>query len=106
MLPVVRTEQAERDLTQLLEYLEKQSPPAAERLAEAFDARCGTLSQLPEMGRQRDDLAPGLRSIVVRPYVLFYRVTADAVQVIRILHGKRDVDRIMREQEETGEASE
>ena len=49
------------------------------------------------MGRARDELAPGLRSLVVRQYVLFYRVAPDAVQVVRILHGKRDIDSLMKE---------
>jgi toxin ParE1/3/4 len=99
MLPVVRTDRAEQDLTEILEYLEEHSPTAAEQLAETIDERCAMLGQLPLMGRSRDDLALGLRSIAIRPYVLFYRVTDESVQVIRILHGKRDMDRIMSQEE-------
>jgi toxin ParE1/3/4 len=46
------------------------------------------------MGRARDDLAPGLRSLVVQSkYLIFYRVLDKKVQVMRILHGARDIDR-------------
>jgi toxin ParE1/3/4 len=95
MLPVVRTHQAEKDLAEILDYLDERSPRAAERLAAAIDDRCNLLGELPEMGRLREELAPGLRSVVVERYVLFYRVTATAVEVLRILHGARDIDTLM-----------
>jgi toxin ParE1/3/4 len=96
MLSVVRTDQAETDLAEILDYLEGRSSQAAERLATAIDDRCTLLSQLPLMGRTREELGPGLRSVVVEQYVLFYRVTATAVEVLRILHGARDIDTIMK----------
>jgi toxin ParE1/3/4 len=100
MLPVVRTEQAEADLVEILDYLDQRSPAAAERLAAAIDERCGRLGGLPELGRVRDELAPGLRSIVVEKYVIFYRVTPAAVEVLRILHGARDVEGLMKSQDD------
>jgi toxin ParE1/3/4 len=100
MLPVIRTEQAENDLESILTYLDEHSPAAAQRLAKALDERCRLLEQLPMMGRPRDDLAMGLRSVVIEGYVLFYRITTSAVEVIRILHGRRDIDSIMKEQDQ------
>jgi toxin ParE1/3/4 len=96
MLSVVRTDQAETDLAEILDYLEERNPQAAERFATAIDDRCSLLSQLPLMGRSREELSPGLRSLVVEHYVLFYRVKATAVEVLRILHGARDIDTIMK----------
>lgn len=32
-----------------------------------------------------------LRSISVRPYIIYYRVTDDTVDILRIIHGARDV---------------
>jgi toxin ParE1/3/4 len=49
------------------------------------------------MGRPREDLRPGLRSIAVERYVLFYRVSAAAVEILRVLHSSRDMDAILRE---------
>ena len=99
MLPVVRTEQAEADLEAILTYLEGRSPPAAERFAAAVDSRCRQLGQLPEIGRLREELAEGVRSIVIEKYVLFYRVNEQAVQVLRILDGSRDLRGIFHEGE-------
>lgn len=97
MLPVVRTDRAEADLEEILDYIEDRNPAAAERLAEAIDRRCESLGRSPGSGRMRDELAPGMRSVVVEKYVVFYRVTPSAVEVIRILHGGRDLDAIFRE---------
>ena len=105
MPPVVRSAAAEQDLEEIIDYLEEHSPSSATSLADAIASRCEMLGQLPEMGRSREDLAPGLRSIVVRPYTVFYRVTKKAVVIVRILHGRRDVDRIMSEHEDTQEDS-
>jgi plasmid stabilization system protein ParE len=50
------------------------------------------------MGHLRPEIAPNLRSTLVWPYVIFYRVEGDIVQIIRILHGKRDLRRIMKKE--------
>jgi toxin ParE1/3/4 len=43
-------------------------------------------------------LDPGLRSFPVHPYVVFYRPQVDTILVVRILHGRRDIERIMSEE--------
>jgi toxin ParE1/3/4 len=96
MLPVIRSELAERDLEAILDYLDERSPRAAERLTAQIEEKCRLLGQFPGMGRARDELAPGLRSVVVEQYILFYRITTDAVQVVRILHGSRDIENIIK----------
>ena len=53
-----------------------------------------------KMGRARPEIAPDLRSTLVRPYVLFYQVAGDLVQIVRILHGNRDLKRIMQQEGE------
>jgi toxin ParE1/3/4 len=81
MLSVVRTERAEADLAETLDHLEERSPEAAEWLATAIDGLCNLLAQFPQLGRTREELAPGLRSAAIEPCVLFYRVTVTAVEV-------------------------
>jgi len=94
MLPVNRTDRAKTDLAEILDYLEERNPSAAVKLAAKVDAICRLLGQFPGMGRARDELMPGLRSVVVGSYVLFYRATQLEVQIVRILFGKRDLERI------------
>jgi toxin ParE1/3/4 len=46
------------------------------------------------MGRPRDELAVGLRSLPVGDYLVFYRSGKDGIEVARILSGYRDLDAI------------
>jgi toxin ParE1/3/4 len=43
-------------------------------------------------GRARDELAPGVRSFPFGRYVVFYVPRNDGVDVVRVLHGARDID--------------
>jgi toxin ParE1/3/4 len=52
------------------------------------------LEEHPLAGRTRDQIRPGLRSVLASPYVIFYRVLGNAAQLIRILDGRRDIDDI------------
>jgi toxin ParE1/3/4 len=45
--------------------------------------------------RARDAILPGLRTVAAAPYVVFYRVSDNAVQIIRVLDGRRDIDAIL-----------
>jgi toxin ParE1/3/4 len=46
------------------------------------------------MGRTRDELAPGIRSFPFSRYLLFYLPISDGIDVVRVLHGARDVDTV------------
>jgi len=47
----------------------------------------------PKIGRTCDDVRRGYRKYPVGSHVLFYRVTATAIVVVRILHRRMDVER-------------
>jgi plasmid stabilization system protein ParE len=51
------------------------------------------LIEFPEMGRARDDLGAGYRARRVEQLVVYDRVEADSIWVVRILHIRRDVRR-------------
>jgi toxin ParE1/3/4 len=42
------------------------------------------------MWRARDDVAPGLRSVLRHPYVISYRVNNGSIEIARVLHGRRN----------------
>jgi toxin ParE1/3/4 len=85
--------QAEEDLQDIQDYLAAHSPPAAARLTNAIERRCQLLAQQPMIGRDRSDLSPWLRSVVVGKYLLFYRpLPGGGVEVVRVLHGARNID--------------
>jgi toxin ParE1/3/4 len=49
------------------------------------------LASSPLVGRNREDLAPNLRSFPVGNYVVFYQAEPDGIIVVRILSGARDI---------------
>jgi toxin ParE1/3/4 len=52
---------------------------------------------MPAMGRNRQELAPSLRSFPVGKYVIYYRSIEEGIQIIRVLHGARDIDEVFEE---------
>ena len=98
MAAVVRTLLAEADLDEILTGLEQKSPAVADRYAALFDNKARFLAQFPESGRLRPEIAPDVRSTLVKPYVIFYRYRQETVQILRILHGNRDLRRIMEDE--------
>jgi toxin ParE1/3/4 len=96
MRTVTRTAAAERDLEEILEWLHEHSPTTAESFPAALDAKCRLLASQPMTGRARDELQPGLHSVVVSYYAV---VTDDEVQIRRIVHGSRDTKSISFDEE-------
>jgi len=88
---VLRTERAGRDLVDIWIYVAADSPAAADRLLETIDQSCQRLSQFPEMGRRRLELGPSVRSLPAGNYVVFFRPAPAGIEVLRVLHGARDI---------------
>jgi toxin ParE1/3/4 len=49
------------------------------------------LAAMPFIGQARVDLAPSLRMFPVGNYLIFFQPIQDGVEVIRVLHGKRNI---------------
>lgn len=94
--PII-AEEARADLDEAWDYLSTRSPKAADKLIDRFAKSARVHARFPESGRSRNEIAPDLRSFVVAPYVAFYRPKEDTIEVLRFLHGRRDVERILRE---------
>jgi toxin ParE1/3/4 len=64
-----------------------------------IESKFRLLAQFPNSGRSRDELLVGLRSYPVGDLVIFYRILEPTVKVVRVLHGRRDIDVIFGESE-------
>lgn len=83
---------ASRDLEAILDYIaENQSIDAAEKLMERVNQTCQRLTQFPGLGRRRDELWPDARSFPISNYLIFYRASAEGVEILRIVSGYRDL---------------
>lgn len=51
------------------------------------------LTEHPEIGTVRPELLPNTRGLTINSHILFYRTTADCVEILRVLHGRQDPQR-------------
>src|SRR6266581_4411233 len=94
-LPIVLAPEADQDLLEIWERLSLAiSSAIADKQLREIERLCIAISDWPEYGRSREDVRKGLRSVPVGRYVVFYRPTKDAIEVVRVLDGRRDVDAI------------
>lgn len=74
---------------------------AAIRLHDAAHAAFQRLVELPEIGAPRSYKDPRLAALRVWPipgfpnYLIYYHHTDDGIEVVRVLHAKRDVERTL-----------
>jgi toxin ParE1/3/4 len=85
------TIQAGRDLEEIEAFISMDNPDAAARLLLSIREKCALLSQQPQLGKSRFELWKELRGFPVGNYLIFYRPSAEGIEVIRILHGARDI---------------
>lgn len=50
------------------------------------------LLENPLAGRERRELRFGLRSFAVGNYVIFYVALPDGIEVVRVMHGRQDIN--------------
>jgi toxin ParE1/3/4 len=91
--PIIRTARADEDLIEIWTYIARDNLDAADRVLDAIEARWLQLARYPRSGMARDDIAPGIRHLVMGQYLTLYRVAGEGVEIIRILHGRRKIGR-------------
>ena len=82
------------DVAASREWIAEDNPDASERFVSAVRAGCEVLLQHPQLGRPRSFTVPGIRSLLVpgfHNYLIFYRVKGDAVQIVTVVDGRRDL---------------
>lgn len=89
---VTRRPQAVEDVLEIWDHIAEDSLTAADRWVDVLDEKLQLWATQPLMGRARDDLMDGLRSFLYGRYVVFYSPLPDGLDVVRVLHGARDID--------------
>lgn len=77
-----------KDLADIVVHIATHSPNAALHFHDELLKRCEALSATPDMGVQ---VYTRVRRLVFGSYLIFYRVMPDRVQIVRILHGARQI---------------
>ena len=85
--------QARTDLRESLRYVAENSGiQNARRLRQQIQQRFLLLGGQPFAGRSRPELGAELRSFPVSSFVIIYRPTDYGVEIVRVVHGRRDIE--------------
>jgi toxin ParE1/3/4 len=79
-----------------LYYDRTASREVADRLVRRIEDAARGASKNPFLRRPRDDIQIGLRAAIVSPYAVFYRVSEGEVEIVRVLHQRRDLQPLLR----------
>lgn len=86
---------ADQDVQEIYDYAEQEyGEDQAEAYTLELEVFLDQLVRNPEIGRQRDEIRPGLRSFPKGHHIIFYRILTDRIRIVRILHNRRDLTRI------------
>ncbi|GIW05068.1 MAG: hypothetical protein KatS3mg059_1688 [Thermomicrobiales bacterium] len=89
--PVILTPRARKDLSDIELYTAQQWGGQQRRVYMAkLEKALRDLAEFPELGRLRDDLAPGLRSYPAGDHIIYYRANAASIMIVRVLHRRMD----------------
>ena len=99
MSAYVLTPLAKADIFDIWCYIADDSEDAADRVEQAIYGACALVAQAPMRGHSRPDLTSrSLRfwTLTRYPnYIVVYRPDTAPVQVVAVLHGKRNIRRIL-----------
>ena len=86
-----RRPQAETDLEEIWLFIAADSISAADRLLDRIASIFEMLAENPGAGRQRPELGMSIRSFAVGNYIIFYEALPNGADIVRVLHGARDI---------------
>ena len=89
------TKAAFDDLVEIWSFIAADNELRADEIVRSIKQQYSRLPQYPLLGRERNDLCKGYRSLSCGKYSIFYKLVGAEVQIMRILHGARDVTRLL-----------
>lgn len=94
----VLASQAALDLFEIWQYVKEQaSVTTADHVESAIRERIAFLAESPRAGHHRKDLTnEDVKFFPVFSYLIVYRPATKPLQIASILHGRRDVERLLK----------
>ena len=96
MLNLNLTATAKQDLHDIYTYsLEKWGKKQADEYLKQLENSFYLLLDNPYLGKQRNDLKQGYRSLLTKKHSIFYKISNNEIIVLRILHIRMDIKNIV-----------
>lgn len=95
---------ARLDLLEAVAYLAERNEASARRFRMEAEATFRRLAGMPGLGARYDSNRPDLADIRYLPisrfrnWIVFYRPTSEGIEVVRVLHGTRDLGAALSEE--------
>ena len=93
--PLIWSPESIADLDSIWDYyVNAAGRQTADNMIREITQACVLIENHPFAGRTRNEVRPGLRSLVAHPNIVFYRVRNDSAEIVRVLDGRRDIESI------------
>ena len=89
---------AQDDLRSILDFIAQDNPSRAASFIEELDTKIGLLEEQPLLGRTPRHpklLEYGYRVLILDAYLVFYIVRGQTIEIHRVIHGSRNLDRLI-----------
>lgn len=91
-LPIKRSPLAKQDIGGIWLGIALHNRQGATRVVRDIDARIKSLSEFPELGPARPEIARDMRVLIEGKYLILYRIQPSSIEVVRVVHGARDIE--------------
>ena len=82
---------ASQDLNKIADYFLTVNVTAGEKLFQLFNQKIKQLTHFPLMGRSYNHIKPSLRGLPLKGYIIFYRVSDEQIEILRIVNGHQNL---------------
>jgi toxin ParE1/3/4 len=93
MTPQFRlTEPAIQDIEQIADYIARRSGlDQSDRFLDKLNDKLAKIARFPKLGRVRDEILPGIRSLSIDQYLVLYMPIGGDVEIFRVVSGYQDL---------------
>lgn len=78
------------DLKQIARFIAQDKPIAAREWVAKIRDKCRLVASHPDIGDERTEFGTNIRSTYLGSYVIFFRRTEGAVEIVRVVRGDRN----------------
>lgn len=94
---IVKRPQAERDIEECFVFIAEENLDAGVYFLVAVEDSIDQIARFPKIGKKRDFQGKRFNNIRMwqvkkyENYLIFYQINEDTIEIIRVLHGSRDI---------------